>query len=216
MARPRHHRSSREAAEALARTAPIVSRWIERLLSAHDPALTVAQYLALQAIDEGDVVGSELARRTAVSPAAVSQAPPEETLVREWSADVAVDEELVRRLIRGQFPELDLRSLRLVAEGWDNAVWLVDERWAFRFPRRAIAIPGVEREVAVVPRLSPLLPLPVPTPVFVGRPAEGYPWPFFGAEFIPGHELADVRLDPAARTRLARPLATFLRTLHGV
>ena len=73
MARPRHHRSSREAAEALARTAPIVSRWIERLLSAHDPALTVAQYLALQAIDEGDVVGSELARRTAVSPAAVSQ-----------------------------------------------------------------------------------------------------------------------------------------------
>ena len=76
--------------------------------------------------------------------------------MREWSADVAVDEELVRRLIRGQFPELDLRSLRLVAEGWDNAVWLVDERWAFRFPRRAIAIPGVEREVAVVPRLSPL------------------------------------------------------------
>ena len=135
--------------------------------------------------------------------------------MREWSADVAVDEELVRRLIRGQFPELDLRSLRLVAEGWDNAVWLVDERWAFRFPRRAIAIPGVEREVAVVPRLSPLLPLPVPTPVFVGRPAEGYPWPLFGAEFIPGHELADVRLDDAARTCLARPLATFLRTLHG-
>jgi DNA-binding MarR family transcriptional regulator len=73
MPRPRHHASGRQAAEALARTAPLVSRWIERLLGGHEPPLTVAQYLALQAIDEGDVVGSELARRTAVSPAAVSQ-----------------------------------------------------------------------------------------------------------------------------------------------
>ncbi len=55
------------------RTAPLVSRWIERLLAAHDPPLSVAQYLALQGIDEGDVVGAELARRAAVSPAAVSQ-----------------------------------------------------------------------------------------------------------------------------------------------
>src|SRR5437868_3576396 len=73
MPRPRHHPSGRQAAEALVRIAPLVSRWIERLLAAHDPPLTVAQYLALQAIADGDVVGAELARRAAVSPAAVSQ-----------------------------------------------------------------------------------------------------------------------------------------------
>src|SRR5690242_10574612 len=73
MARPRHANGSRQAAEALVRTAPLVSRWIERLLAAHNPPLTVAQYLALQAVAEGEVVGAELARRTAVSPAAVSQ-----------------------------------------------------------------------------------------------------------------------------------------------
>lgn len=50
-----------------------MSRWIERLLAAHDPPLTVAQYLTLQAIEDGAVVGAELARRAAVSPAAVSQ-----------------------------------------------------------------------------------------------------------------------------------------------
>ena len=55
------------------RTAPLVSRWIERLLAAHEPPLTVAQYLALEAIAEGEIVGAELARRAAVSPAAVSQ-----------------------------------------------------------------------------------------------------------------------------------------------
>jgi DNA-binding MarR family transcriptional regulator len=71
--RPRHHTGSRQAAEALVRTAPLVSRWIERLLAAHDPSLTVAQYLALQAIADGEIVGAELARRAAVSPAAISQ-----------------------------------------------------------------------------------------------------------------------------------------------
>jgi len=55
------------------RIAPLVSRWIERLLAAHDPPLTVAQYLTLQAVAEGEIVGVELARRAAVSPAAVSQ-----------------------------------------------------------------------------------------------------------------------------------------------
>ena len=53
--------------------APLVSRWIERLLSRHDPALTVAQYLALRAIAAGDLTGAELARRTGVTGPAVSQ-----------------------------------------------------------------------------------------------------------------------------------------------
>ena len=56
------------------RTAPLVSRWIRAPAGrARPPPLTVAQYLALQAIAEGEVVGAELARRAAVSPAAVSQ-----------------------------------------------------------------------------------------------------------------------------------------------
>jgi DNA-binding MarR family transcriptional regulator len=71
--RPRRHADGRQAAEALVRTAPLVSRWIERLLAAHDPPFTVAQYLTLQAISDGEIVGAELARRAAVSPAAVSQ-----------------------------------------------------------------------------------------------------------------------------------------------
>jgi DNA-binding MarR family transcriptional regulator len=73
MARPRRYKGRRQAADALVRTAPLVSRWIERLLAAHDPPLTVAQYLVLEAVAEGEIVGAELARRAAVSPAAVSQ-----------------------------------------------------------------------------------------------------------------------------------------------
>jgi DNA-binding MarR family transcriptional regulator len=69
---PRRHTQG-QAAEALAAVAPLASRWIERLLARHDPALTVAQYLALRAIAHEDLTAVELARRTGVSGPAVSQ-----------------------------------------------------------------------------------------------------------------------------------------------
>jgi DNA-binding MarR family transcriptional regulator len=71
---PVHHRHHpADAAEALVAVAPLVSRWIERLLARHDPPLTVAQYLALRAITRERVTGTELARRAGVSGPAVSQ-----------------------------------------------------------------------------------------------------------------------------------------------
>jgi DNA-binding MarR family transcriptional regulator len=68
-----HHQSPDDAAEALVAVAPLVSRWIERLLAGHDPPLTVAQYLALRAIQREGVSGGDLARRAGVSGPAVSQ-----------------------------------------------------------------------------------------------------------------------------------------------
>jgi aminoglycoside phosphotransferase (APT) family kinase protein len=67
----------------------------------------------------------------------------------------------------------------------------------------------------VLPTL-PRLPLPAPRPVFVGRPAEGYPWPFFGAELLPGEEAGSAELDDEQRLDVALELARFLRALHGV
>src|SRR5262249_52864656 len=49
---------------------------------------------------------------------------------------------------------------------------------------------------------------------YSGRPGHGYPWPFFGAPFLAGAEIAHTRLTEAERARLARPLAAFLRALH--
>lgn len=133
----------------------------------------------------------------------------------EWSPDVAVDKRLVHRLLRAQFPDLAELPLRLLAEGWDNAVWLVGERWVFRIPRRAIAIPGVEREIRVLPHLAPMLPLPIPMPTFVGRSSPHYPWPFFAAPLLLGREVADAGLPEHSRIGLGRPLGEFLRALHA-
>jgi aminoglycoside phosphotransferase (APT) family kinase protein len=117
-------------------------------------------------------------------------------------------------LITRQFDALQATELTLLSEGWDNTVWLLDRRWVFRFPRREVVIPGIEREMALLPRLAPLVPLPIPTPIFFGQPAEDYRWPFFGAALIPGTEMADAACSDADRCRLAGPLAAFLRALH--
>ncbi len=71
MPAPRHYPLA--AADALIAVAPLVSRWIERLLAAHEPSLTVAQFLALRTIASGRGSAAELARSTGVSGPAVSQ-----------------------------------------------------------------------------------------------------------------------------------------------
>jgi aminoglycoside phosphotransferase (APT) family kinase protein len=135
--------------------------------------------------------------------------------VPTWTAELAVDEPLARTLV-DRFPALAGRPLRLLSRGWDRTAWLVDERWVFGFPRRAVVVPGLERELAWLPRLAPALPCAVPVPEFVGEPSDEFPWPFFGSAYIPGEEAVAVELDDAERTAVGVELAQFLRVLHSL
>ncbi|NDU73677.1 phosphotransferase [Actinomadura sp. DSM 109109] len=132
----------------------------------------------------------------------------------EWAPEREVTAGLASTLIGREFPELRGAPVERLATGWDNTVFRVGDHWVFRFPRRGMAVPGVEREIAVLPVLAPLLPLPVPVPRFAGTPSDDFPWPFWGARRLPGRELAEVR--PAGRDRVALAAGTgaFLRVLH--
>ena len=133
----------------------------------------------------------------------------------EWDPEVEVDGERARALIESQFAELRGTSVREIGVGWDNVVFLVDDRWAFRFPRRAIAIPGVEREIEVLRRLASHLPLPIPEPRWIGTPTAEFRWPWFGAPYLPGVELAASGLADDARVEAGAALGAFLRELHS-
>ncbi len=131
--------------------------------------------------------------------------------MRQWEAEAVVDEPLARDLVRAQFPALAADSVELVSAGWDYTIHRVDGAWAFRFPRRAIVLEPMQRELAALPVLAELLTVPLPAPVHLGRPSDAYPWPFYGARWLDGDEIGGV----ADRSRLARPLARFLRRLHA-
>lgn len=133
----------------------------------------------------------------------------------EWVAEREVTPGQAAELVTSQFPALAGARVRALAAGWDHTVYRVSADgadWTFRFPRREIALPGFAREIAVLPHPAPRLPLPVPAPAFVGRPGEGYSWPFAGARFLPGRELAHA--GPADRTAVATSLGAFLHALH--
>lgn len=134
--------------------------------------------------------------------------------VPEWEAEHAVSVAQAIVLIGSQFPRLRGAPIAPLATGWDNTVFLVDRHWVFRFPRRRAALDCLRRETAILPRLGRRLPLAVPEPEMIGEPSGDYPWPFWGARFIAGTELAESGLPEGDRVRAARELGGFLRTLH--
>lgn len=134
----------------------------------------------------------------------------------EWDSEIEVGEDLARALIAEQFPYLEVSSLRRVGEGWDNTVWATDDEIVFRFPRRAIAVPGVEREIAILPELASQLPARIPNAAYAGAPSARFPWPWFGSRLVNGVEIAVADLDAERRGQLAAELGQFLGRLHDL
>lgn len=131
-----------------------------------------------------------------------------------WQPEVEISDAMVVELVGTQFPGLAPVVARRLAAGWDNTVFLVNDHLAFRFPHRAAAVANLERELAALSLLPDDLPLAVPRPMFHGRPAPTYPWPFVGAPFLRGHEPAEGPVSDAARILLGAALGAFLRALH--
>ncbi|MGC1381646.1 MAG: phosphotransferase [Candidatus Baltobacteraceae bacterium] len=133
-----------------------------------------------------------------------------------WAAELEVTATLAERSIAAQFPQLAPATARPLGEGWDNAAFLVNGAYVFRFPRRAIAAELIATECRVLPLLAGRLPLAVPDPSMPGRPSAAYPWPFAGYRLLPGVPLSALRPADDAYEALARPLGAFLRALHGL
>jgi aminoglycoside phosphotransferase (APT) family kinase protein len=134
--------------------------------------------------------------------------------VNVWDPEVTLDEAGARSLLAEQFPDLALDSVVHLADGFDNTVFVVDGTWAVRFPRREVAVALLDRELPLLGPLAPRLPLAVPVPQLIGRPAGDYPWPFWGARLLPGVELADAALPEDAREPLGAEVGRFLAALH--
>jgi aminoglycoside phosphotransferase (APT) family kinase protein len=134
--------------------------------------------------------------------------------VAEWDAEFEVDEALARTLIAERYPALDVSVLERVGEGWDNVVWATADRIAFRFPRRQVAVGGIQREIAVLPELAPWLPVAIPDAAYPSLPSSRFRWPWFGSRLIAGRDVVRARLDDPERVALAADLGMFLRRLH--
>lgn len=129
------------------------------------------------------------------------------------AAGDAIDASLVRRLVAAQFPQWAGLPVRPVANGgWDNRTFHLGEALSVRLPAARRYAAAVEKEQRWLPALAPHLPLPIPEPVALGRPGEGYEWPWSVCRWLPG-EAADGS-PPADLARFAEDLADFLLALQ--
>ncbi|MEZ0368404.1 MAG: phosphotransferase [Candidatus Sericytochromatia bacterium] len=146
----------------------------------------------------------------------MSQSPhPDLNAERPWLAEKEVGSELARQLIASQFPELEPLSLSHLGTGWDNVVYLVNQTFVFRFPRRSMALDLMDTEWKLLDRLAPELPLQIPRPLFKGQASESFDWPFAGYSLVPGRTACAADLTPEQRAVTCQPLAECLKTLHG-
>jgi aminoglycoside phosphotransferase (APT) family kinase protein len=126
--------------------------------------------------------------------------------------DIDADEALVRALLTDQHPDLDDLPLEVLAIGWDNALWCLGDELLVRLPRRWASAPLIENEQRWLAELAPLLSLPVPVPVRVGRPSGLFPWSWSVVPWLQGSPGDQATItDPVdASAKLGR----FLRDLH--
>ncbi|MDG4879531.1 aminoglycoside phosphotransferase family protein [Mesorhizobium sp. WSM4935] len=126
-----------------------------------------------------------------------------------------IDTDLVRRLVDAQFPRWRHLPVSPVAfGGWDNRTFHLGDKMTVRLPSAASYSLQVEKEQRWLPKLAPVLPLPIPEPLAMGEPAEGYPWHWSVYRWIEGETAKTGRIaDPLA---FALSLADFLVALRGI
>ena len=135
--------------------------------------------------------------------------------VRMHDDEVDTDVDLVRGLLRDQFPQwADLPVEAVEARGTDNAIYRLGEDLAVRLPRIHWATGQPDKERAWLPRLAPLLPLRIPTPMAVGEPGRGYPWRWSVHDWIPGRRARAEHV--ADQQAFVDALAGFVNAMRAV
>ncbi|MCI5077681.1 aminoglycoside phosphotransferase family protein [Oricola sp.] len=122
---------------------------------------------------------------------------------------------LVRTLIAGQFPQwADLPVVPVEPQGWCNRTFRLGETMSVRLPSAHRYVRQVEKEHRFLPALAPKLPLPVPAPLAIGKPAGDYPWPWSVYGWLDGESALIAKVDD--KNRFAEDLAGFLYALQAI
>ncbi|MGE7761978.1 phosphotransferase [Peribacillus sp. NPDC097895] len=132
---------------------------------------------------------------------------------KPWLAEYPVSLDLAGKLIRLQFPEIELNVIKQLGEGFDNTVIQINGEFVFRFPRRPIAVTLIQVENQLLPSIAGTLPLDIPEPVYFGKPSTIYPYPFTGYKIVKGH--LPVEGSVANKVESAKRFAHFLKVLHS-
>ena len=132
---------------------------------------------------------------------------------------LTVTPDMVRELVRDQFPAWRNRPVRAVAsQGTVNAIFRIGGDLAARFPLKPAGVEttrsSMEHEARAARELAGRTRFPTPEPVAIGEPGYGYPLPWSVQTWIPGDVATPT--NPAGSIPFARDLAEFVRGVRAV
>jgi aminoglycoside phosphotransferase (APT) family kinase protein len=131
--------------------------------------------------------------------------------------ELDIDEGLVRRLLAEQFPQwADLAIKPVLPWGTDNAIFRLGDDLVARLPRsgNGWGVTQVHKESRWLPVFAPHLPLAVPVPLHIGKPAADYPKEWSVHEWLAGDRATVDRLSDL--TAAAVDLARFIKALQSI
>jgi|TARA_B100000315_G_C14592105_1_gene596484 aminoglycoside 2''-phosphotransferase len=121
----------------------------------------------------------------------------------------------VRQALQSDFPDLGIRTLTALGEGWNSNAYLVNEEWVFRFPKRKDVEKNLQRELALLPELSQHLPVALPQFAFTALAPVSFPFIYAGYQKMPGAFAWDVPNDDLDQGAIAHSFAEVLMALHA-
>jgi len=126
-----------------------------------------------------------------------------------------IDDDLVRRLVAGQFPQwAGLAVERWPSGGTVNAMYRLGEDMVVRLPLVQGGAGDVSMEQRWLARLAPYLSTRIPEVLGAGKPALGYPWPWSVYRWLAGeHPEAGALSEPVL---LAKDLAGFVAAMRSI
>ena len=135
-------------------------------------------------------------------------------LGRMHEGEIAISDATVRRLVGQQFPMWASRALtRLPPLGTDNQLFRLGHELLIRMPRIEWAASSARHEHTWLPRLASHLTTPIPAPVALGQPGEGYPWHWTVVPWLEGETPTPQTFEPEV---WAVSVGSFARELRGV
>jgi aminoglycoside phosphotransferase (APT) family kinase protein len=129
-----------------------------------------------------------------------------------WSPELTITPEEARGIIEAQFPLLKPVKIAELGQGFDNTVYIVNDKYVFRFPRKEHAVQLLKIENQLLPLIVNKVNIAIPEPIFFGQATKDYKWPFTGYRHVKGDSPGV--LSNEIRNLSAAPLAEFLKQLH--
>ncbi len=139
--------------------------------------------------------------------------------VRMHADQLTVTPEMVRALIRDQFPVWrDLAVREVASQGTVNAIFRIGGSLAARFPLQPANVEAARRslegEARAARELAGRTRFPTPVHVALGEPGSGYPLAWSIQTWVPGSVATPD--EPAGSVAFAGDLAEFIRDVRGI